>query len=107
LAEAATEVVKGLQKNAVEAFVGLNDLALLNPDYLDIVGRSTSLQTRILMELVQRFNKLYAQRKRSLNGLDFADLERYMLRLLTTEDSSSERLSPPRPAWPWPTFRLL
>ncbi len=94
LSEAATEVVKGLQKNAVEAFVSLNDLALLNPSYLDVVGRSTSLQTRILIELVQRFNQLYAQRKSNLNGLDFADLERYMLKLLTTEDAYGERLRP-------------
>ena len=94
LAEMAAKVVAGLQKNAVEAFVSLNDLALLNPNYLDIVGRSASLQTHVLIELVQRFNKLYAQRKSSLNGLDFADLERYMLKLLTAEDSFGERLSP-------------
>jgi len=94
LSEAATEVVKGLQKNAVEAFVSLNDLALLNPSYLDVVGRSTSLQTRVLIELVQRFNQLYAQRKSNLSGLDFADLERYMLKLLTTEDAYGEQLRP-------------
>ena len=94
LPDAATEVVKNLQKKAVEAFVSLNDLALLNPSYLDVVGRSTSLQTRILIELVQRFNQLYAQRKSNLNGLDFADLERYMLKLLTTEDSYGEQLRP-------------
>jgi ATP-dependent helicase/nuclease subunit A len=94
LAEAVTEVVKGLQKKAVDAFVRLNDLALLNPNYLDLVGRSTSLQTRILIELVQRFNQLYTQRKRNLNGLDFADLERYALKLLAVEDAFGERLSP-------------
>jgi len=94
LAETVTEVVKGLQKNAVEAFVSLNDLAILNPNYLDIVGRSASLQTRILMELVQRFNQLYAQRKHHLNGLDFADLERYALKLLAVADPFGERLSP-------------
>jgi ATP-dependent helicase/nuclease subunit A len=94
LPEAMTDVVKGLAKSAVEAFVRLNDLALLNPNYLDIVGRSTSLQTRILIELVQRFNQLYAQRKSSLNGLDFADLERYTLRLLTVEDAYGEKLNP-------------
>jgi ATP-dependent helicase/nuclease subunit A len=93
-AEMTAKVVAGLQKNAVEAFVGLNDLALLNPNYLDVVGRSTSLQTHVLIELVQRFNKLYAQRKSGLNGLDFADLERYMLKLLTVEDPSGERLNP-------------
>jgi ATP-dependent helicase/nuclease subunit A len=94
LSEAATEVVKGLQKRAVETFVSLNDLALLNPNYLDVVGRSTSLQTRVLIELVQRFNQLYAQRKSNLNGLDFADLERCMLKLLTIEDRYGERLNP-------------
>ncbi|MBM4028923.1 MAG: hypothetical protein FJ280_26535, partial [Planctomycetes bacterium] len=94
LSDAMTEVVKGLQKKAVEAFVSLTDLAILNPNYLDLVGRSTSLQTRILIELVQRFNHLYAQRKRNLNGLDFADLERYTLRLLTTEDAYGERPNP-------------
>jgi ATP-dependent helicase/nuclease subunit A len=94
LPETLTEVVKDLQKSAVETFVELNELALLNPDYLDVVGRSTSLQTRILVELVRRFNDLYAQRKRALNGLDFADLERYALRLLTAEDPAGERLSP-------------
>ncbi len=94
LPEAVTEVLKDLQKHAVEAFVSLNDLAILNPNYLDVVGRSTSLQTRILIALVQRFNQLYTQRKNHLNGLDFADLERHMLRLLTTEDAYGERLSP-------------
>ncbi len=94
LPDAVTDVIKDLQKKAVEAFVSLNDLALLNPSYLDVVGRSTSLQTRILIELVQRFNQLYAQRKNNLNGLDFADLERCMLKLLTTEDAYGERLRP-------------
>ncbi|MCL5281522.1 MAG: UvrD-helicase domain-containing protein [Planctomycetes bacterium] len=94
LPEATTKVLKDLQKKAVEAFVSLNDLALLNPSYLDLVGRSTSRQTRILIELVQQFNQLYTQRKHNLNGLDFADLERCMLKLLTTEDGYGERLRP-------------
>jgi ATP-dependent helicase/nuclease subunit A len=94
LSDTLTEVVCELRKNAVRAFLDLNHLALLNPDYLDVVGRSTSLQTRILIELVRQFNRLYAQRKSSLNGLDFADLERYALRLLTTEDASGERRGP-------------
>ncbi len=92
--DAVTEVVKDLQKKAVEAFVSLRDLAILNPNYLDVVGRSTRLQTGVLIELVRHFNQRYAQRKGDLNGLDFADLERYTLRLLTTEDPLGERLSP-------------
>jgi hypothetical protein len=58
-----TEVIWTLRKARRGVPVGLNDLALLNPDYLDVVGRSTSLQTRILIEMVQRFNRLYAERK--------------------------------------------
>ena len=58
------------------------------------MGRSTSLQTRVLIELVKRFNVSYAQRKSNLKGLDFADLERYALRLLTAADPCGERLSP-------------
>ena len=94
LAEPVAEVVKELQKKAVEAFVSLTNLAVLNPDYLDVVGRSTSLQTRVLVELVRHFNASYAQRKSNLKGLDFADLERYTLRLLTVADPCGERLSP-------------
>ena len=94
LPEMVTKVIADLPKTAVEAFLRLNDLALLNPDYLDVVGRSTSLQTRVLIELVKRFNASYAQRKSNLKGLDFADLERYTLRLLTTADPCGERLSP-------------
>ncbi len=99
LADMVAKVVAGLQKTAVEAFVGLSDLAILNPNYLDVVGRSTSLQTHILIELVQRFNKLYAQRKSNLNGLDFADLERFMLKLLTVEDPTGARLDPSETGW--------
>jgi ATP-dependent helicase/nuclease subunit A len=94
LAEPMAEVIKDLQKKAVEAFLSLNEIAILNPSYLDVVGRSTSLQTRVLVELVRRFGDLYAQRKSKLKGLDFADLERYTLRLLTTADPCGERLSP-------------
>ena len=94
LSDTLTEVVCELRKSAVEAFLDLNHLALLNPEYLDVVGRSTSLQTRILIELVRQFNRLYAQRKSKLNGLDFADLERCALRLLTMEDPAGERLDP-------------
>ncbi len=94
LPEMTAKVIADLQKTAVGAFLKLNDLALLNPDYLNVVGRSTSLQTRILIELTRQFNHLYARRKSKLNGLDFADLERYALKLLTVTDPSGERLSP-------------
>ncbi|MCU0917298.1 MAG: UvrD-helicase domain-containing protein [Planctomycetes bacterium] len=94
LAEAVTDVVAGVQKSAVEAFADLRDLAIVSPDYLTVVGRSASLQTRVLIELVRRFNELYAQRKSHLKGLDFSDLERYALKLLTTEDPFGGKLNP-------------
>ncbi|MBN1506819.1 MAG: helicase-exonuclease AddAB subunit AddA [Sedimentisphaerales bacterium] len=82
LSEAVGDVVATLLDGASRTVKGLGDLALVNPDYLEIVGRSTSLQTQVLIELVQKFTRLYAERKRALSGLDFADLERFALQLL-------------------------
>jgi ATP-dependent helicase/nuclease subunit A len=92
--EAVAKILDDLQRGAIDAFLKLNDFAILNPAYLDVVGRSTSLQTNVLVELVRHFNASYAQRKSVLKGLDFADLERYTLRLLTQTNPTGERLSP-------------
>lgn len=81
--ETLGEIVKGLRTQALESFDGLRDLAVLDPRYVDLVGRSAGVQTNILIELVRRFDGLYTARKRALNGLDFADLEHQALRLLT------------------------
>ena len=93
LSETVGDVVGGLVEAAGRTLKGLSGLALVNPDYLDLVGRSTSVQTQVLIELVQRFTRLYADRKRALSGLDFADLERFALQLLT-ECSANGRLNP-------------
>ena len=77
------EVIRSIAENARKSFDRLSDLAVLNPEYLDRIGRAVSQQTRVLIELVRKFDQLYSQEKRSLNCLDFADLERYALRLLT------------------------
>jgi ATP-dependent helicase/nuclease subunit A len=77
------EVIRSVAENARESFDRLSDLAVLNPEYLDRIGRAVSQQTRVLIELVRKFDRLYSQEKRSLNCMDFADLERYALRLLT------------------------
>ncbi|UCD53279.1 MAG: helicase-exonuclease AddAB subunit AddA [Phycisphaerales bacterium] len=79
------ELLKDLRKTAVKSFAGLGDLAIINPDYMDAVGRATSAQSHVLVELVRKFARLYAQRKATLNGLDFADLEHHALKLLTSE----------------------
>jgi ATP-dependent helicase/nuclease subunit A len=68
----------------------LNDLAILNPDYVNRIGAGVSLQTRVFVELVKKFDQLYAQAKRSLNCLDFADLEHEALRLLSDLDTDNE-----------------
>ena len=92
------EVIARAAESAKKSFDKLFDLAVLNPDYLDIVGGSVSRQTRVLIELVRKFDLIYSQTKHSLNGLDFADLERYALRLLTVESPSEDTLSPSQTA---------
>ncbi len=87
-------IVKDLRKKAIDELTGLRELAVMNPEYLDRVGRSAGLQTKVLIELARRFHHLYGQRKRALNGLDFADLERHALTLLTVEGQSDEPLEP-------------
>ena len=88
------EIVKDLRKKALDGFEDLLDLAVLEPRYLDLVGRSAGAQTSILIELVRRFDSLYTARKRTLNGLDFADLEHEALRLLTDGEPSEGAVVP-------------
>jgi len=88
------EVIRSAAKNAKDEFERLSELAILNPDYLDKVSGAVSGQTRVLVELVKKFDQLYGQAKRGVNCLDFADLEHYALRLLRAEDSAEDDLSP-------------
>jgi ATP-dependent helicase/nuclease subunit A len=68
--------------DALNTVRGLKTLAILNPDYLNKFAGAVSLQTMVLVELVRQFDKFYAQAKKTINCLDFADLEHYALRLL-------------------------
>ncbi len=88
------ELLQRTARRAVESFKELSELAMVNPDYLDRVGRAASLQTKVLVELVKKFDRLYSDAKRGINCLDFADLEHYALKLLTEEDSSGDNLLP-------------
>ena len=88
------ELIHKMVKRAFDSFRELSSLAVLNPDYLDRISGSVSLQTRVLVELVKKFDRLYSQAKRALNCVDFADLEHYALKLLTDEDSSEDNLAP-------------
>jgi ATP-dependent helicase/nuclease subunit A len=83
-------LIQRTARQAVEEFKGLSQLAVVNPQYLDRVGRAAGLQTKVLVELVKKFDMLYGDAKRGINCLDFADLEHYALKLLTTEDSADE-----------------
>ncbi len=92
--ETLAELIRKKVKRALDVFAGLSALAVLNPDYLDRVGGAVSRQTRVLVELVKKFDQLYSHAKRTINCLDFADLERYAMKLLTDENSDNEKLLP-------------
>ncbi len=94
LSETIAGLLQKTAKKAVDDFKGLSRLAMVNPDYLDRLGGSVGLQTRVLVELVKKFDGLYGNTKRTLNCLDFADLEHYALRLLTDEDSTEDEPEP-------------
>ncbi|UCC96779.1 MAG: helicase-exonuclease AddAB subunit AddA [Phycisphaerales bacterium] len=93
-----SETIRNLAENARKSFDGLSDLAILNPDYVDRLGDSVRSQTAVLIELVKTFDRLYAQAKRSINCMDFADLEHYALRLLTDPDSAEDAVLPSQTA---------
>jgi len=76
------EFVLGSAIKALKDFKNLPALAILNPDYQRIVAAGSSVQTKVLLELVKRFDSAYKTAKQQLGSVDFADLERYMLALL-------------------------
>ena len=88
------ELIKKLTKQAIDDFRRLRELAVLNPDYLDKLSGAVSLQTKILIKLVDKFEQLYRQAKQNINSLDFADLEHYALKLLIDDGSQQEELIP-------------
>jgi ATP-dependent helicase/nuclease subunit A len=92
------EVISNTARAAREAFEKLSDLAVLNPDYLDKISFSAGIQTKLLIELVKQFDRLYSQTKLAINCLDFADLEHYALKLLTEKTEDSDTLSPSKTA---------
>jgi ATP-dependent helicase/nuclease subunit A len=94
LKQSIAELVSSTVKKATSALKDLNELAILNPDYLDRIGTGVSQQTRVFIELVKKFDQLYAQAKRSLNCLDFADLEHHALKLLSRTDPDIDELMP-------------
>ena len=94
LEEMISRLIQKTLKKAVDEFEALSGFAVVNPEYLDRIGGAVGRQTRVLVELVRRFDRLYTQAKRAANCLDFADLEHYALRLLSDVDSSEDKPSP-------------
>ncbi|MHC4104480.1 MAG: UvrD-helicase domain-containing protein, partial [Planctomycetota bacterium] len=94
LSESFADLLQKTARKAVDDFKELSRFAMVNPVYLDSFSGLAGLQTKILVELVKKFVQLYSHTKKTLNCLDFADLEHYALKLLTDEDSSEEELKP-------------
>ncbi|UCG49002.1 MAG: UvrD-helicase domain-containing protein, partial [Phycisphaerales bacterium] len=92
--ETISKIIRKMVHKAYHSFDELSHLAVVNPDYLDRLGTPVSLQTRLLIELVKKFDRLYARAKHLLNCLDFADLEHHALKLLTDPESPQDTLAP-------------
>jgi ATP-dependent helicase/nuclease subunit A len=69
-------------ESAVKTFIALRKLAVLTPEYKELAASAVSRQSRMLIELVKRFDYLYQDAKKRANSLDFADLEHLAVRLL-------------------------
>jgi ATP-dependent helicase/nuclease subunit A len=81
------DFISGIVGDALDSVRELKNLAILNPEYLNKFAGAIGTQTKVLVELVRHFDDSYRQAKKTINCLDFADLEHYALRLLTTEKS--------------------
>ncbi len=80
-AEFIAEMIKGARDCVDE----LKEMAIVNPDYASHLGASVGRQTRVMVELVRKFDEIYNQAKQAINSMDFADLEHYALKLLSAE----------------------
>ncbi len=88
--DAEKTIIQSPVNNAASRILELAELAIINQDYEQTIGLSANKQTRLLIELVGRFNLLYAERKKQLNSLDFSDLEHFALKLLIKNNQPSE-----------------
>jgi len=98
LPEAIGEMIKKTMKNAVDSFIQLRNLAIINPDYLEKIGQADGRQVKVLLELIKKFDQLYDRAKKQLNCLDFADLQRYALKLLCDEKTPPDEPAPSQTA---------
>jgi len=95
--DAAPELGKLIQKmvkGSLDVVEELKDLAILNPDYLSKFSGAVGIQTMAMVKLTKQFDQFYKQAKKSINCLDFADLEHYALRLLGKRGQESFSIEP-------------
>ncbi len=90
--EAAKEPIKNPIDKVKAELKSLADFALLNADYESIIAPQAALQTKVLMELLRRFDTRYAAAKGHRNVLDFADLEHQTLALLENNPAVADKL---------------
>ncbi|HDS85648.1 MAG TPA: helicase-exonuclease AddAB subunit AddA [Phycisphaerales bacterium] len=83
--KAPAEIVK-------KEFKALSQLAALNPAYDCQLAGAVTLHSRVLLELLRRFDAAYAEAKAKRNVLDFADLEHHTLRLLESQPAIARAL---------------
>lgn len=92
--ETIAETIKSTVKKAKDNFARLSNYAVLNPDYLDRLGNSANLQTKVVVKLVRKFDDFYSRIKKRFNCMDFADLEHHALKLLTEENPADQKFLP-------------
>ncbi len=92
MSEETADRVKAAAMEAKRKFLALRSMAIVAPDYEQRIAASVHLQTRILIELIGRFDRGYARAKLRRNSLDFADLEHRALEMLTSREDVAEIL---------------
>jgi ATP-dependent helicase/nuclease subunit A len=90
--EECKDLIAGPIKKVKESLKAMREFALLSDGYAQRVGAQAGLQTKVLLKLLGRFDRGYAQAKRRRNVLDFADLEHRTLKLLKTRTEAAESL---------------
>ena len=83
LSEEASKIKKELRKN-LESYK--SNFVSDDEDILNEGIRSAKLRLEKLFELTTAFNEIYSTLKQEANGLDFNDLERYALKILSNGD---------------------
>ena len=73
--ETIKDLIKGPIEKVKDELKALADFAVLCDDYETVLAPQVSLQTKVLLELLKRFDANYTAAKQARNVLDFADLE--------------------------------